>query len=321
MTRVTSPCRRQHLEVEHQPGVVGVGGRHAHGPVEVRQGIVPRVGLGLLDAALDLAHGLEILADPGAIGRAEPVLQAGDLLGDRVEEAGALPQAGAAVRGVAALAEQPLEDDPRMGLGRQRRRRRGPREVVLINAGVAVIALADGREQVHRHLERRQLRLLADLLRGDLVNGGPEIIVRALGQLRPGGAQERGVGRRVSPGIGVLQLEVGDRRHVSLDRGQRAQGRRQFVESLPAGRSPPGDVAPHRHVDEPQASQTGRGGRRRGQRGHRGDHRVQERQRQGRPQAPEERPAGQGLLHDDHSVVLIWNGVLPAIPTIRDENR
>ena len=228
---------------------------------------------------------------------------------------------GAAVGGAAPFAEQALEDDPRVGLGRQRRRRRRPREVVLIDAGVAVVALADGREQVHRHLERRQLRLLADLLGGDLVDGRAEVVVGALGQLRPGRAQEGGVGGRVRAGIGVPQLQVRDRRHVLLDRGQRAQDRRQLVERVRARRSPPGDVAPHRHVDEPQAPEAGRGGRRAGQGGHRGDHRVQQRQRQRRPQAPEERPARQGLLRDDHSDFLIWNGVLVAIPTISDEKR
>ena len=55
------------------------------------------------------------------------------------------------VGGAPPFAEQALEDDPRVGLGRQRRRRRRPREIVLIDAGVAVVALADGREQVHRH--------------------------------------------------------------------------------------------------------------------------------------------------------------------------
>ena len=38
--------QRQHLQVEHQPGVVGVGGRHAHRAVEVGQarvgGLRPR---------------------------------------------------------------------------------------------------------------------------------------------------------------------------------------------------------------------------------------------------------------------------------------
>ena len=72
--------QRQHLQVEHQPRVVGVGGRHAHRAIEIRQRIVRRLGLGLLNAALDLADGVEVLADPGAIGRAELLLQAGDLV-------------------------------------------------------------------------------------------------------------------------------------------------------------------------------------------------------------------------------------------------
>ena len=170
--------QRQHLQVEHQPGVVGVGGGHADGPVEIRQVRIGGRGLGLLDAALDLADGVEVLARPccGRPGRACVCRRAISSV-HRVEQAGALPQRGEAVGGAAAVAEQALEDDARMRLGRQRRRRRRPREVVLVDAGVAVVALADGREQVHRQLERRQLRLLADLLGGDLVDGRAEVVV------------------------------------------------------------------------------------------------------------------------------------------------
>ena len=72
--------------------------------------------------------------------------------------------------GAAALAEEALEHDARMRLGRERRRRRRPGEAILIDARVAVVAHAGERVQVHRQLERRQLRVAADLLRGDLVD-------------------------------------------------------------------------------------------------------------------------------------------------------
>ena len=135
-------------------------------------------------------------------------LQPRDLLGHRIEQAGPLLQRRAAIRRAAAFAEQALEDDPRMRLGRQRRRRRRPGEVVLIDAGVAVVALADDRQQVHRQFERRQLRLVADLLGGDLIDRRAEIVVGALGLLRLGGAQERGVGGGVRARIRVPQLQV-----------------------------------------------------------------------------------------------------------------
>ena len=95
----------------------------------------------------------------------------------------------------------------------------------MIDAGVAVVALADDREQVHRELEGRQLRLLADLLGGDLIGGRAEVVVAALGRLGPGRAQEGGIGGCVRAGICVSQLEVCDRRHVALDRSQGAQDR------------------------------------------------------------------------------------------------
>ena len=193
-----------------------------------------------------------------------------------------------AVRRAAALAEQALEDDARMGLGRQRRRGRRPRQIVLVDAGVAVVALAHRGEQIHRQLERRQPRLLADLLRRDLIDRRAQVVVGALGPLRLGGAQEGGVGRRVRAGIGVLQLQIRDHRELIDQRRQRAEDRRKLGE-ICAGRSPPGDVAAHRHVDKAQAAHRIR--RRRGQRGHRRNHRIQQRQRQRRPHAAQETSA------------------------------
>ena len=74
-------------------------------------------------------------------------------------------------------------------LGRQRRRRRRPGQVVLINAGVTIVALSRRLQHVHRQLERRQLRVAADLLRGDLIHGRAEIIIRTLRVLGAGGAE------------------------------------------------------------------------------------------------------------------------------------
>ena len=55
----------QHLQVEHEPGVVGVGGRHARGAVEVGQRVVGGAGLGALNAAFHFADGVQILGDAG----------------------------------------------------------------------------------------------------------------------------------------------------------------------------------------------------------------------------------------------------------------
>ena len=150
----------------------------------------------------------QILVDPGAIVRSELPLQARDVIAHPIEQTGPSPQRGAAVGGAAAFAEQALEDDARVGFGRKRRRRRRPREVVLVDARVAVVALAHRLEQIHRQLQRRQQRLLADLLRGDLVDRRAQVVVGAFGPFRLGRAQERGVRRGMRAGIRVLQLQV-----------------------------------------------------------------------------------------------------------------
>ena len=97
--------QRQHLQVEHQPRVVGVRGRHADRPVEIGQRIVRRRRLGLLDAPLDFADGLEILVDPGAIGRAE--LRSAGARCRRCTESSRLARLRSAARRSAALPPSP----------------------------------------------------------------------------------------------------------------------------------------------------------------------------------------------------------------------
>ena len=199
---------RQHLQVEHQPDVVFPDRRHAGRPIELRQ----RRGVALLrtlNAPLDLAHRVEILTDLDAIARAQLAPQPRHVGGHPVEDAAALLELRASPLGAAAVAEQPLEDDARIGLGRQRRRRRRPRQVVLIGAGVAVVAVADLRDEVGADLERRNLRVAADGSRRDLIDRRAQLVVAALGPLGARAAQERAVGRGVIAGrVGVAQLEV-----------------------------------------------------------------------------------------------------------------
>src|SRR5207245_9721591 len=105
--------------------------------------VVRGVGLGFLNAALNLAHGVKILADPRAVTRPKLSVETRDIFIKPIEEAGSFSQRSLPVRDAPAIAEQTLENDSRLALPRQRRRRRRPREIILVNAGVTVVALAD----------------------------------------------------------------------------------------------------------------------------------------------------------------------------------
>ena len=283
--------------------MIGIGDRNADRPIQVRQLVVVRVGFGFLNPPLHLADRIEILIDPRAVVWSELLLKPGDVLAHPVEEAGAALERGAPIGRAAAFAEQPLEDDARVGLGRQGRRRRRPRQIVLIDARVAVVALADRLEQVHRQLQRRQQRLVADLLRGNLIDGRSQVIVGAFGPLRPGGAEERGVGCRMRAGVGVPQLQVGDDRELIGNRGQRPERGGQIDQRAFALRRPAREVASHRHVDETKPPH--RRGRRAGEGGHRRNHGIEQRQRHRRAHPAQERPPRQCLPGDDHRDFLI----------------
>ena len=216
-----------------------------------------------------------------------------------------LPQRRAALGGAAAFAEQPLEHDARMRLGRQRRRRRRPRQVVLVDARVAVVALPDRLQQVHRQLERRQLRLAARSAarRSDRRScpGSSRVLSVhfAFAALRNAAFDVACV-----PGIRVLQLEVAEHRELirrpapaTAASATARSARPRPAASTAAGRIPsacrrsrgaaPGSagVCASAVIDGTIASSSGSATR--------------------RAHAAQERPPRQCLLGDDHRDILI----------------
>ena len=287
---------RQRLEVEHEAGVLGERIRNAHGTGEAL-GEVAFVGLRLdpLNPAFDLADRVEILADAAPVAGPEPPLEPRHVLADRVENAAVFLQACEALRGGAALAEQPFEDHARVVLHRQRGRRCAPRDGVGVDAAVAVVAVADDVAVLERDLQGRQRGVLTEPGRGDLVGGGAGADVRALGApgvhaVQPHAAGPRMLAVAVAPRLGLPVGEAGRDDHLVLDGGERTQNRRQLQGAV-GGRSPLRHVGPVRDVDEAQPLRRARGGA--GERGGRGHHGVEQRQRQRGAGAAQKRAAGQ----------------------------
>src|SRR6266850_3727614 len=114
----------QHLQIEHQPRVVRISGGYSDWPIEIRQRIADGVSLRFLNAPLDLAHRLEVLADFSTITRPKLALQAGNILVEGIEQAGIFPQRGPPLLNTPALAEEALKNNTWVGFGGQRCRRR-----------------------------------------------------------------------------------------------------------------------------------------------------------------------------------------------------
>ena len=293
---------RQHLEVEHQPDVILPDRGHAGRPRQIGQ--ARRVGLlRPLDPAFHLAHRVQVLPDPVLIAGSQLAAQPRQVGGHPVQDAAALLQFRAPALGAAAVAEQPLEDDAGIRLGRQRRRGRRPRQVVLVGAGVAVVAVAHLGQQVRADLERRQRRVRADRARGNLIDRRPQLVVAALGALRLRAAQEGAVRRGVvAGGVGVAQLQAAQHGHVIDDRRQGEERGRQRQRAFAFGR-PRRGVHPHRDVDV--AEPPHRAGDDAGLCRQRRHHGVEERQRQRGAHAAQERAPGKCRLRHDHCDTLI----------------
>src|SRR5437588_851670 len=96
------------------------------------------------------------------------------MLSRRLEWCDRIWNASGAPLGIgAAVAEQPLEDDLRIVLHRQGRGRTLPRDRVAIRAAQAVAAAE--RRVLDHHLERWERRVLADVLRRELIHRDAEM--------------------------------------------------------------------------------------------------------------------------------------------------
>src|SRR5262245_59064951 len=112
--------KSQNLQIEHELRVVGKLRGDTYGSIEVAQfGICCRV-LGAFDLAFDLTNTIEILINAHAIGNAHALFEPCNIDAERVQQTSSIVQPRSARGGIAALAEQALEDDAGMRLGRKR---------------------------------------------------------------------------------------------------------------------------------------------------------------------------------------------------------
>src|SRR5215831_14401281 len=130
--------KSQNLQVEHQLRVVGKFRGDTDRPIEIRRFGIRSRSLRTLDLTFHVTNAIEILIHANAIGNADTLLELGNVDAERIQQASSIAQSRAARGSVAALAEQALEDDARMRLGRKRSRRRRPREAILIDTRVTV---------------------------------------------------------------------------------------------------------------------------------------------------------------------------------------
>ena len=296
----------QHLQVVHQLRVLaersGNASRLLHRHRQVGQPLL----LGHPDAALDVADRFRVLVELAAVAGTERFAQPRELVGNGVEDGAVLlhpRQPRRCVRGAAAP-EQPLEDHPRVVLHRQRGGLAQPVQGVGVDATIAGVAGSERLLRVERQLERGELGLLLEHARRDLIhrNAGADIGARRL--LRMDAGQERAGRPSVVAGafagqrVAVLVGEAAQDGQAIAVRRERLH-RRLELEPL-AGRS--GRPLLHddavRHVDHPEPLDR-RGGRQ-AQRRERRDHAVEQRQRQRRADAAQERPSWQMRLRDDH---------------------
>ena len=286
----------EELQVEHQLQVVLEDRRRALRLPQLRQLQVVLL-LRPLDPPLDVAHRLGVLVELHLVVHAEFALQVGELAGHRVEQALVLahPRQTRLAVGAAAVAEEGLEDRARIPLHRQRLRLAAPRDGVRVDAAQVARAGAGVVRAVEGHGERRHLGLPREvpgqkLVHRDLAEdlGLVAAAARHAGQERPGGAGVDVVPARVEPG---------EHDRLVAERRERLEDGRQLeARPLPLRR-------PVRHghavgdVERLEARRGLGGGPRRG---HGRGHRVEERQRERRADASENRPPGQRLVDQGH---------------------
>ena len=294
---------RDHLQVHQQLEVLLERRRHAGRHVRQRD-VLARRRLGALNPPLDLAHVVEILVQPPAIARRQILLQRRTC---PITESSRLRDSCRRARRSASVAPSPnsFSNTSRglfcIGSGWVGRL---PRDRVAV--GAAERRLAREHRLLDRQLQRRQRRVLADVLRGDLVGRDAEVRLRpALRHRRRSGTPPpRACGsrpprrrRRRRP------RRTGCARPLTMLMRSRngSSGFRISVNAKPVpsvGRRPLVHRRAVRHVErhEPRLRRGGALPQRR----LRADHRVEQRQRHGGADAPQERAPRQMFLRDEH---------------------
>ena len=257
-----------------------------------------------LDAPLDLPDVLEIPVHALPVGGIEPPLEARDLTGEEVEDAGAraLPRRARFRR--PAGPEQLVERDPGIPDHRERLRRRGPADRIRVDARVPVRAASRLVDVLDAELHGGDRRVLPEAVRVELVQRGPHEDVRTLGLLRMRLREERRARPEVVPSdllrlrrLRRLDIRVADDREVVPVRFERTQRGRRQVEAPARGRRRPvvlrrpEPAAARRavhHLDADEPRRIRDLPRPQPARRH---HRVEQRQSDGRPRTSEECPA------------------------------
>src|SRR5580698_4286449 len=131
------------------------------------------VVLGTLDAALDLADIVEIIAEARAVALTEAALEVAGLFGNRIENAALLADGCQSFTGSAGFAEDAFEGGARIGLHGKRRGGRAPRDGVHVGAAEAWRAAADvAGEILSGEFNGRKRGILADAFGHNLIDGG-----------------------------------------------------------------------------------------------------------------------------------------------------
>ena len=291
----------QHLQVEHHPDVILVAVRDACRFLEHRQ-LAGALLLRLLDAALEVPDGVDILRQLRAVPGAEACLQFRDVLEECVEDALVLLESTTPGfdAGVLRVAEHPFEHRARVDLDRQRRRLRSPRQGVAVRAAVARVARTEEVTRITAELERRELRLRSHVLRHDLIHRDACPDIGTLGFLRMHTGQVARGRACVVPGafsgqrICRLVHQSAQHEQVIVERRQRRQRRRQVESGAFDGRRPPVHDDAVRDVDGRQSWR--RAGGRCPDWAERRHHGVEERQRHRGAEPPKHRAPRHSLF-------------------------
>ena len=177
--------QREHLQVEHDLHMIGVGIRHTRRRTGQFALLTRRVArFDLLNAPLDFADVLEVLVHTTPVAGAELTIQLRHASGDPIEHTARAARAIGALGRRATRAEQLLERDARITDHRQRFGRRAPADRVGVHARVAIRTAAGAIERLNAQLHGRNRGHLAKALRVHLIERCAREDVRAFGLRR-----------------------------------------------------------------------------------------------------------------------------------------
>src|SRR5262245_9742226 len=257
-----------------------------------------------IDPPLEFTNVLGVSIDAAAVAGAEVSLESSKFVRYRIQNAGILLSSRQPLFGIRSITEQALESHARVDLRRKRLRGGRPGYGVGVGAAIAPVAIAEIGSVLHTELDGGQYRVLAVLIGDQLIDGNTQVRTHCVSS-RTGTRQQSRTLCMITAGLffsskGLVHIEATDENRAIPKWLQGFRDKRKFEVGTFLHRTPVAGRCAMRMPYAYEALYRAWCCNGLAQRSLCGEHRLEQRQRQRRPDTTQECAARDMFFRNKH---------------------